>query len=266
VDASECVPTFGAKRNDFKGFVNASLKNGKDTSFDGFLTSCTTTWLTNIQLEMLNSDLFILVDDDDDDVGENGQKESHVSKRFMKSKLASETKCTFANLDVSFKSKPCKLGSILNQAAQEVNQYFAKCLQEFYTKLSINAISTGAHVLIGKTYSNIMIDVRVSNIKLYHRAINILSRLSNAQKERNACEQSLLRAIYETDHVQMEIERNLDKVIELATAKEFVVPKALIMLLTGCDLGTATKMIDETRQNTSTSIRNCIYKLINKQQ
>jgi N-acetylmuramic acid 6-phosphate (MurNAc-6-P) etherase len=263
VDASECVPTFGAKRGDFKGFVNSH--NGKDASFDGFLAACSTTWSTNIQLGKFNSDLFVLVDDDDDDDDDNVQHGNSTNKNSLEAKLKNETKCTLAHLDVSFESKPSKQGSILNQAAHEVNKYFAKCLQEFYLKLSINAISTGAHVLIGKTYSNIMIDVRVSNIKLYYRAISILARLSNEQKDRLECEQSLLRSIYLTDN-RVDLERgdnSLDKVIELATAREFVVPKALIMLLSGCDVRTASKMIDETRRTASTSIRDCIHQLIN---
>ena len=35
------------------------------------------------------------------------------------------------------------------------------CIAETLLKLSMNTISTGAHVLKGKVYQNIMIDVRV---------------------------------------------------------------------------------------------------------
>lgn len=45
---------------------------------------------------------------------------------------------------------------------------------ELCTKWCLNAISTGAHVLIGKVYMNYMIDLRVTNSKLYRRAIHIL--------------------------------------------------------------------------------------------
>ena len=41
---------------------------------------------------------------------------------------------------------------------------------ELGAKLALNAISVAAHALSGKTFAGRMIDVRVSNAKLYHRA------------------------------------------------------------------------------------------------
>ena len=48
------------------------------------------------------------------------------------------------------------------------------CFAETVLKLAMNTISTGAHVMKGKVYQNIMIDVRVSNIKLFYRAVDII--------------------------------------------------------------------------------------------
>lgn len=48
------------------------------------------------------------------------------------------------------------------------------CIAETLLKLTLNTISTGAHILKGKVYQNIMIDVRVSNIKLFYRAVDII--------------------------------------------------------------------------------------------
>lgn len=45
---------------------------------------------------------------------------------------------------------------------------------ELSTKLLLNAVSTGAHVLKGKIYQNYMIDVQVTNSKLYCRAARLL--------------------------------------------------------------------------------------------
>jgi N-acetylmuramic acid 6-phosphate etherase len=47
------------------------------------------------------------------------------------------------------------------------------------TKLVLNALSTTAFVLLGKTYGGLMIDVRPTNAKLWARAARIVSRLSN---------------------------------------------------------------------------------------
>lgn len=49
--------------------------------------------------------------------------------------------------------------------------------RELSTKLVLNAVSTGAHVLKGKIYQNHMIDLQVTNTKLYRRATRLLQVL-----------------------------------------------------------------------------------------
>jgi N-acetylmuramic acid 6-phosphate etherase len=46
------------------------------------------------------------------------------------------------------------------------------------TKVALNAISTTAFVLLGKTYAGMMVDVRPTNAKLWARAIRIVRSLS----------------------------------------------------------------------------------------
>ncbi len=46
------------------------------------------------------------------------------------------------------------------------------------TKMVLNAISTTAFVLLGKTYGGLMVDVRPTNAKLWARAVRIVTRLS----------------------------------------------------------------------------------------
>ncbi|KAI0104016.1 putative glucokinase regulator family protein [Nemania sp. FL0031] len=53
------------------------------------------------------------------------------------------------------------------------------------TKLILNMISTGIMIKLGKTYGNLMIDVKATNVKLKHRARNILRLVSG-----DACTQS----------------------------------------------------------------------------
>ncbi|TGJ83777.1 hypothetical protein E0Z10_g4983 [Xylaria hypoxylon] len=53
------------------------------------------------------------------------------------------------------------------------------------TKLVLNMISTGIMIKLGKTYGNLMIDVKATNIKLKHRARNILRFVGG-----DACTQS----------------------------------------------------------------------------
>jgi N-acetylmuramic acid 6-phosphate etherase len=47
------------------------------------------------------------------------------------------------------------------------------------TKVTLNAISTAAFVLLGKTYAGLMVDVRPTNAKLWARAIRIVRSFSD---------------------------------------------------------------------------------------
>ncbi|MGJ3250368.1 MAG: N-acetylmuramic acid 6-phosphate etherase [Elainellaceae cyanobacterium] len=57
------------------------------------------------------------------------------------------------------------------------------------TKLALNTLSTGVMVKLGKVYGNRMIDVSVTNTKLYDRALRIVQDLTDL--DRNAAEHLL---------------------------------------------------------------------------
>lgn len=50
------------------------------------------------------------------------------------------------------------------------------------TKLALNMISTGAMALMGKTYQNLMVDVRATNKKLMDRCVRIVMRATGADR------------------------------------------------------------------------------------
>jgi len=55
------------------------------------------------------------------------------------------------------------------------------------TKMVLNMLTTGAMVLLGKTYGDLMVDLRATNTKLVHRSrriVAILTGLSEAEAER----------------------------------------------------------------------------------
>ncbi len=54
------------------------------------------------------------------------------------------------------------------------------------TKMALNIISTGVMVRLGKVYGNRMIDVSVTNSKLYDRALRIIMDLTNLDRENSA--------------------------------------------------------------------------------
>lgn len=51
------------------------------------------------------------------------------------------------------------------------------------TKLVLNTISTGAMILLGKTYGNLMVDMRASNAKLTDRAERIVMEVAGLSRE-----------------------------------------------------------------------------------
>jgi N-acetylmuramic acid 6-phosphate etherase len=54
------------------------------------------------------------------------------------------------------------------------------------TKMALNIISTGVMVRLGKVYGNRMIDVAVTNSKLYDRALRIITDLTDLEREKAA--------------------------------------------------------------------------------
>jgi N-acetylmuramic acid 6-phosphate etherase len=49
--------------------------------------------------------------------------------------------------------------------------------------LALNILSTGTMVLLGKVYGNRMVDVSVTNQKLYDRAVRIVQDLTDLSRE-----------------------------------------------------------------------------------
>jgi len=95
-------------------------------------------------------------------------------------------------------------------------------------KLVLNAITTGAHVLAGKVFSNRMVDLRISNNKLFHRTVSIITDLIGVSAEE--AHEALLKAVFQTDELtDAEREAPISACIEAARDVEKVVPKALLI-------------------------------------
>jgi N-acetylmuramic acid 6-phosphate etherase len=90
------------------------------------------------------------------------------------------------------------------------------------TKMALNIISTGAMVRYGKVYGNRMVDVAVTNDKLYDRALRIISDLSDL--DRHGAEELLIKS-----HKQVKL--------------------ALLMHWTGLDAETGTALLSKEQGN-----------------
>ncbi|XP_065110938.1 glucokinase regulatory protein isoform X1 [Paramisgurnus dabryanus] len=243
IDASECIPTFGADFGDVRGFLNNGFKMLKNK--EGDLSSMGPEFaighidFVHTILPVLNQDDMILflftVKDDLHDV----------------TALANQVKGKTSNVhaiihDLETQTVPEKVCNLFETVLKipwsfPLDDNISIIMMQHWelsTKCCLNALSTGAHILKGKIYMNFMIDLKVTNSKLYRRAINILQRFTGRSK--TECESALLRAIYSRDDVSEEMNSaDASKHIELANTRDQVVPTALVMIQRSCRVAEA---------------------------
>lgn len=95
-------------------------------------------------------------------------------------------------------------------------------------KVAINTVSTGANIMLGKVYGNMMINVTVANNKLFYRSISIISKLTG--KPTDVCHVALLSVIYGKSTQMDKIDdRKISEHIQRALKIQMVVPKAILL-------------------------------------
>jgi N-acetylmuramic acid 6-phosphate (MurNAc-6-P) etherase len=239
IDASECPPTFGADFDDVRGFVpggwdtlewNCSLESGSlpMPSFDqdefekGILNSLLPNDLV-VGLTLAEEAMDILpVLTTARERGANCA--AIVIGRVRKEMLERVSLDCAVELDVEPTGK------------KEHDQCFA----ELAVKIILNALSTGAHVLAGKAYSNRMIDLRITNSKLYERAIRMVSALGGVDAIR--AEQALKAVILRTKRAVSE-DMSISETIGIASTKKRVIPEAVLVARSGFSPQEAAKRI-----------------------
>ena len=233
VDASECPPTFGASFEDVRGFVeggwNTLLGKGQDLSSLGDIYRVGVDEFIKTKLPKLTeNDIVILL-------GE-GEPSKILSQKPVKGwdyvklfKQAKKSGATTAMIAIQSKSsdKAIKKNPTCDLLVSPVIPYNSFC-KELGTKLMLNAITTGAHILAGKIYQNRMIDMKISNNKLYFRTIQIIASIMRVSED--TARTCMLKSIYETDKLTEQIESlPVSTHIQNATSKTKVVPRALLM-------------------------------------
>ena len=96
-------------------------------------------------------------------------------------------------------------------------------------KLVLNMISTAAFVRMGKTYNNLMVDVRPTNQKLVERSYRILAKAIGCDR---------------------------DTAVELYQKAEGNVKAAIVCYKTGCDMPTALEALNKAEGHLKTALRN----------
>ena len=133
------------------------------------------------------------------------------------------------------------------------------CFSDIALKICLNAISTGAHVLNGYVYTNYMINLRLSNVKLFFRACSIVTCLLGCSQEE--AERSIIRSIYEEDDIS-EILKNIGvpEHVAKATGKDKVLAVALILASGSCESVQKAKQLLEKEP----IVRNIVLNLLEK--
>ncbi|XP_056623742.1 glucokinase regulatory protein isoform X2 [Triplophysa dalaica] len=247
IDASECVPTFGADFGDIRGFINNGFKEMRNK--EGDLSSMGPEFVIGHQdfvdtiLPVLNqNDMIVFLFTVKDDLHEMTALVNQVKRKTRNLHAVAHDLET-----LNIPKRMCDMFETVLKMTWSFSSddEIAEMKQkwELSTKCCLNVLSTGAHVLKGKVYMNFMIDLRVTNSKLYRRAINILQRFSGRSKPE--CESALLRAIYSTDDVSEEMtSADVRTHTQLANRSDRVVPTALVMIHRGCSLTEAKHHLD----------------------
>ncbi|XP_023367588.1 glucokinase regulatory protein [Otolemur garnettii] len=180
MDGVECIHTFGADFRDIRGFLigdhsdmfnqKAELTNqGPQFSFsqEDFLTSILPT------LTEVDTVVFIFTLDDN-------LTEVQTLVEQVKEKTTNIQALAHGTVGQSLPAPLKKhFPSIISITwpllfFEYEGNFIQKFQRELSTKWVLNTVSTGAHVLLGKILQNHMLDLRISNSKLFWRALAML--------------------------------------------------------------------------------------------
>lgn len=226
VDASECPPTYGADFNDIRGFIeqgwNAFSPGSHDLSHISDLYRIDFEYFQHAVLpELTPHDLLIFT----------GRRSFFLRHRsFILNCQHRKANLVYIWLKETDDHHPLDFVTPnLILQAKLTDQQFPLSLY-LSIKLIYNAITTVAHIFKGKVYRNRMIDLRISNNKLYYRSINIIRELLGIAAQE--AETNILRAIYQTDQITDDIlSAPVSQHITTAIQQERIIPLALVLTI-----------------------------------
>ena len=214
VDASECPPTYNAHFEDIRGFLlggwpalyhacddAAGAATATDTlraSFASRIPISVDAFFGHLRLgddadsqsphpRWLPTDLIVVLDRSSAEDSKPFDFARQVLARLSTSGLPCKTAvlgvhglgdeksaAAFAELEVHLKAA-IPLSIVDTFADHKIAR--DGLVADFAAKLMLNAVSTIAHVQKGTIFTNRMVNLRVSNVKLFHRAVGLVSQL-----------------------------------------------------------------------------------------
>jgi len=232
IDASECVPTYNSAYDDIRGFMSnnyfkANLNVEDEES--SYVSDATPTNLLKCLSEISESSFIIFIDDAyDETIAQALSAKNHIGWIQLLSSKSPKDNLEF-QLKLLDYSGLNWLSDIKNE---KYNRFILNYFAEILLKLTLNTISTGAHILNGKVFQNIMIDVRVSNIKLFYRASEIIKTLAKVNDEKaQICLINSIHQIADNNNNSMLEKTVVDHITVAAENDNHIVPIALLMAL-----------------------------------
>ncbi|MBN1490722.1 MAG: hypothetical protein JXA69_12455, partial [Phycisphaerae bacterium] len=237
VDASECPPTFGADFDTVRGFIAGGWRTllgpGHDLSDEG-------PWY-RISLDEFNQAKLPKLSGKDLVVGLGLHLDRRVGEALRRSRKAGALTAV-VQVGRPVTGRLAVDAMVCVPSVPKTIIPGAPVFEEYGTKLVINALTTGGHVLSGKVYQNRMVDLRISNNKLFYRTIGIIQHITGVSAD--VAKHCVLRSIYDTDRVTPKmLHAKPSQHVEVSTSVPKVVPKALIMAGGRTSLAEAERMI-----------------------
>ena len=207
-DSAECPPTFGARYTDLVGYCrreDASLGVSGNLTADQMEPVYVGGWRTNHLVPIAENHMVISIDCPE--VVEN------LAGHFL---LSTEGEPS--------ESVTCRRLRLWDEPGSK----HALLLRSLQIKIFLNSLSTATFVRCGKVYGNYMIDLRISNAKLFDRAIGIVRKIADV--DQSIAAQSLVTSIYLDEKRSLGSGSVLDHVME-ASSREKVVPLAILIAM-----------------------------------
>ncbi len=234
-------PTFGAGFEDVRGFLIGGWKTllgpDRDLSDEGVWYRISLDNFTKEKLPELNKKDFVVA-------LPNARWDEKLKTVLRKCKRKG---ATVAAIQVDFAGKPgLQLdGRVCVPEVPESPLPKAQIYAEYATKLILNSLTTGGHTLCGKIYENRMVDLRISNTKLYYRTLGIIQSIMDVSMDK--AKHALLKSLYGVDRVTPKLLKAKPSAhVEAATNGSRIVPRALIMAGSKANYAQADKLLKKT--------------------
>jgi len=211
-DAAECPPTFGAKLQQVNGYSRQGISNlayfpgevneilAKEIDFNLFIK--------NNLSHLTKNDMIVVFSD----AGKNIREISRLSRLKL---------INFFPIIISSKGFTSK-----NNFISVENDWQGDFYKQLFVRSMLVNISTGTFILSGKVYKNKMIDLRITNKKLFLRSLRIINDIT--LKNETTIKKALLKNIYDG---APSLSNSLEEHIALSSTRENIVPQTILSLV-----------------------------------